>query len=111
MPGTVFTPRQVRILKVVVIVMGVLLVGGFALVLGAIVYQASNVGKSAARVNAAMDPALETLLAIPPGAQIRHMATGDGRLVIHLEAGGAGEIVILDINSGQVLSRIRLRPE
>jgi len=41
-PGTVFTPRQVRVLKVAVIVMGLLLVGGFAFVLAAIVYQASR---------------------------------------------------------------------
>src|SRR5262245_62620687 len=40
--GTVLTPRQVRILKIAVIVMGVLLVGGFAFVLAAIVYQASH---------------------------------------------------------------------
>jgi hypothetical protein len=30
LPGTVFTPRQVRVLKIAVIVMGLLLVGGFA---------------------------------------------------------------------------------
>ena len=33
LPGTVFTPRQVRVLKIAVIVMGILLVGGFAGVL------------------------------------------------------------------------------
>ena len=47
-PGTVFTPRQVRILKVAVIAMGILLVGGFAFVLAAIVYQASRPGTSRA---------------------------------------------------------------
>ena len=36
-PGTVFTPRQVRMLKIAVIVMGVLLVGGFAFVLAAMI--------------------------------------------------------------------------
>ena len=40
-PGTVFTPRQVRVLKMAVIVMGVLLVGGFAFVLAAIVSTSS----------------------------------------------------------------------
>ena len=47
-PGTVFTPRQVRILKVAVIAMGILLVGGFAFVLAAIVYQASQPAQVAA---------------------------------------------------------------
>ena len=46
LPGTVFTPRQVRVLKIAVIVMGILLVGGFAFVLAAIVYQASKGGQS-----------------------------------------------------------------
>ena len=45
LPGTVFTPRQVRVLKLAVIVMGILLVGGFAFVLAAIVYQASKGGQ------------------------------------------------------------------
>ena len=45
LPGTVFTPRQVRVLKIAVIVMGLLMVGGFAFVLAAIVYQASQVGQ------------------------------------------------------------------
>ena len=45
--GTVFTARQVRILKIAVIVMGVLLVGGFAFVLAAIVYQASHPAQDA----------------------------------------------------------------
>ena len=48
LPGTVFTPRQVRVLKIAVIVMGILLVGGFAFVLAAIVYQASKGGQSGA---------------------------------------------------------------
>ena len=47
LPGTVFTPRQVRVLKIAVIVMGLLLVGGFAFVLAAIVYQASGGGQAA----------------------------------------------------------------
>ena len=46
LPGTVFTPRQVRVLKIAVIVMGLLLVGGFAFVLAAIAYQASGGGQS-----------------------------------------------------------------
>ena len=53
LPGTVFTPRQVRVLKIAVIVMGILLVGGFAFVLAAIVYQASKGGQSSGRLGRA----------------------------------------------------------
>ena len=55
-PGTVFTPRQVRILKIAVIVMGVLLVGGFAFVLAAIVYQASRPAQDASVAGAQAVP-------------------------------------------------------
>ena len=55
-PGTVFTPRQVRILKIAVIVMGVLLVGGFAFVLAAIVYQASRPAQDASVTGAQAVP-------------------------------------------------------
>ena len=44
--GSVFNARQVRILKIVVIVLGVLLLLGFAVVMVTIVYQASRLGKS-----------------------------------------------------------------
>ena len=46
LPGTVFTPRQVRVLKIAVIVMGILLVGGFAFVLAAIVIRPPRAGKA-----------------------------------------------------------------
>lgn len=108
MPGTVFTPRQVRILKVAVIVMGVLLVGGFAFVLAAIVYQASKVGKSTVPVNAPAGQPAEAMLALPAGGKVTQMAIGEGRVVLHVEAPAGNEIVIVEAASGRVISRIRL---
>ncbi|MGD9867798.1 MAG: hypothetical protein AB7U38_07355 [Hyphomicrobiales bacterium] len=110
-PGTVFTPRQVRVLKVAVIFMGILLVGGFALVMGAIVYQASNLGKSAVPAAIPAGEPARAELALPEGARILNMATGEGKLVLHVEAGGAGELVILDMATAKVLSRVRLRTQ
>ncbi|MBK5199760.1 MAG: hypothetical protein JJE37_16010, partial [Methyloceanibacter sp.] len=63
LPGTVFSPRQVRVLKVAVIAMGLLLVGGFAFVLAAIVYQASRGGQDGAAARGAASNGLETELA------------------------------------------------
>ena len=48
-PGTIFTARQVQFLKVAVIVMGIILVVGFAFVVGTILYQASNLSESTPR--------------------------------------------------------------
>ncbi len=44
-PGTMFTERQARILRYAVIIMGVTLVAGFALLIGIIAYRASQPAK------------------------------------------------------------------
>jgi len=113
LPGSVFTPRQVRALKIAVIVMGILLVGGFAFVMAAIVYQASHLGeKKPAAPSAA--PALagtETTLAIPEDATISALALDGDRLAIHLNTRTGPEIAVIDLTTGKVLSRIRLKTE
>jgi hypothetical protein len=111
-PGTVFTPRQVKALKVAVIVMGVLLVGGFALVLGAIVYQASRLGQDApaARNPAASDQGAAQVT-VPPGANVTAMDLDCGRLALHLNGSNGPEVIVIDVGSGRVLARIKLKPE
>ena len=110
LPGTVFTPRQVRALKIAVIVMGILLVGGFAFVLAAIVYQASKGGQES-RAPAAVLGGAEAELAIPKDATITSMSLDGGRLALHLNSAAGPEIVVLDLASGKVISRIRLKPQ
>jgi lysylphosphatidylglycerol synthetase-like protein (DUF2156 family) len=108
LPGTVFTPRQVRLLKLAVIVMGILLVGGFAFVLAAIVYQASKGGQGQ---KAASAEAVATELPIPKDAKIGSMALDGDRLALHLQSGEGTEIIVLDLASGKALARIKLKPE
>lgn len=111
-PGTVFTPRQVKALKIAVIVMGVLLVGGFALVLGAIVYQASRLGQD--NRGAAAPPMSDqgaTQVAVPQGASVTAMDLDGGRLALHLDGDGGPEVMIIDLGSGKVLARFKLKPE
>ena len=78
LPGTVFTPRQVRVLKFAVIVMGILLVGGFAFVLAAIVYQASRGGQSS--VASGVSPSLPSCLFPRMRASVRFPLTATGLL-------------------------------
>jgi uncharacterized protein DUF6476 len=113
LPGTVFTPRQVRLLKIAVIVMGILLVGGFAFVMAAIVYQASHLGEKtpAAPSAAPAVPGPETMLAIPEGATVSALALDGDRLAVHLNAPTGPEIAVIDLTTGKVLSRIRLKTE
>ncbi|HLO22124.1 MAG TPA: hypothetical protein VK193_01705 [Methyloceanibacter sp.] len=113
LPGTVFTPRQVRVLKIAVIVMGLLLVGGFAFVLAAIVYQASRGGQSTPSAEAAAGagtPALSELQ-IPKDATVTSLALDGDRLALHLTSPAGGEIAVIDVRSGKVIARIKLKPE
>jgi len=108
LPGTVFTPRQVRVLKIVVIVMGILLVGGFAFVLATIVYQASKGGQSGAT---ALPGGLETELPIPKDATVTAMSLDGDRLALHLKSAAGAEIAVIDIKTGKLLARIKLAPQ
>lgn len=109
LPGTVFTPRQVRVLKIAVIVMGVLLVGGFAFVMAAIVYQASKLGeKPDEKAQAAVPVAPNAPLALPAGATISAMALDGDRLALYLQTRSGPEIAVIDVTTGKVLSRIEI---
>jgi hypothetical protein len=109
LPGTVFTPRQVRALKIAVIAMGILLVGGFAFVLATIVYQASRSGQVRTVPQAALEGAVGAL-AIPKDATVGSMSLDGDRLALHLNSAEGPEIVVIDLKTGKVISRIRLQP-
>ncbi|MGZ5918151.1 MAG: hypothetical protein ACXWJ4_12740 [Methyloceanibacter sp.] len=108
LPGTVFTPRQVRVLKFSVIVMGILLVGGFAFVLAAIVYQASRGGQSS--VTPGAEP-VATELQIPKDASVSTLSLDGDRLALQLQSSAGGEIVVIDLKTGKVLTRVKLKAE
>lgn len=113
LPGTVFSARQVRFLKIAVIAMGILLVGGFAFVLAAIVYQASrprqdvSVPLPAAELGAA--PVIE--LPVGQGAGLTSMSLEGNRLALHLNGGEGPEIVVVDLASGKIIARVKLKPQ
>ena len=113
LPGSVFTPRQVRLLKIAVIVMGVLLVGGFAFVLAAIVYQASHLGQARMGSAASLDPAQGPGIDLPVGrdASVAALSLDGDRLALHLTSSSGAEIVVIDLASGKVVARVRLKPQ
>jgi hypothetical protein len=110
LPGTVFTPRQVRLLKIAVIAMGILLVGGFAFVLATIVYQASTGGQDRATPAGALSGS-EAELPIPKDAAIGSLSLDGDRLALHLHSAEGTEIVVLDLATGKIVSRVRLKPQ
>ena len=92
-----------RAVKILVVVMGVLLIGGFALLVAVIAGRLSrggNVPRSFA----------STAIDIPRAARIETMTVGTDRLVLELVLPEGGrQLVIVDLATGTRLGTIELR--
>ena len=97
--------RQVRVLKIIVIVLGIMLLAGFAVVIGRIAYLATQPGRGIGSV-----PAREVSVALPPGAVIRSTAVSGDRMTVQFEAAQQTGFVIINLTKGQVISRIGFYP-
>src|SRR5262249_51098744 len=109
------TPKQLRMLKASVIIMGVLLVVGFVLLLIGIYLQASKIGKAPARAFApASLPAGGGLppLAVPlePGTELAETFADQGRLILHWRREGKSESAVIDLATGRETQRITVGP-
>ncbi len=113
-PGSVFNPRQVRTLKIVVIVMTILLVLGFALLIAGLYHEATKIGEKDAseqqRAAAAASAGGEIDLPVPAGAEITRIVADAGRVILHVQAKSGDEIVIVDTAHGNRITRLRLTP-
>jgi hypothetical protein len=93
------------ILKNAIMAMGIVLVVGSAVLMARIVYLATGSSNQTPRGPALVaDPSL----ALPPGAVVRSMALSAHRLAVHYDGPQAGGIAILDLTTGEIISRIRL---
>lgn len=114
---------MIPFLKVAVVVMGILIVGGLA-VIGVKIYQdsikvAENFSEEPgdgvdvpspepASAAVALPQAVEHL-GLEPGARVQDMVAEGDRLILNVRtAGGVERVVIIDMNSGAVLGDIAL---
>jgi len=100
----------VRALRILVVVMGVMLVGGFIALVVSIAYMAKH--RQAAAPVAAVVPAPYAAppIELPAGAHIETMALGADRLVLNIiTQDGNRELLVLDLASGRRLGTIPLR--
>jgi hypothetical protein len=92
-----------RSLKILVVVMGIMLVGGFALLVAIVagkLLRGGNTPRSFAT----------TTIEIPRDAQLAAMTTGTDRLVLELVLPEGGhQLVIVDLATGAHLGTIELR--
>jgi hypothetical protein len=94
----------VRALKILVVIMGIMLVGGFIALVVSIAYMAKH------RQVAAPAPYAAPPIELPAGARIETMALGADRLVLNIVTQDGGrELLVLDLASGRRLGTIPLR--
>ncbi|HEX7775222.1 MAG TPA: hypothetical protein VF449_01695 [Parvibaculum sp.] len=113
-PMEMAPPPNTRLLKVVVVTMGLLLVLGFAVVVATIVRRASHPEAASSAVGFGGRFGVSDVH-VEPGQKVRSVTMTDERLAIHVgsdKAGGNGgeEIIIVSAKTGVELGRIRLRP-
>jgi len=101
------------VLRLAVYGMGVLLIVGFLVIIGRIIYlmAQSPAPASAATTETATALKSSAALALPPGASIRHVSLAGNRLAVHYDAPAGSAILILDLASGSVVSRIAITSE
>jgi hypothetical protein len=106
-----------RALRLLVIVLGVLLVGGTLALVGAIIVRSQHPSESRpnlqveARGTVAKATPFESALDLPAGAVIQAVEPAGERLIVHLALpDGRQQIVVLDLGSGARSGTIELRP-
>ena len=114
LPGSTMTPSQIKKLKIAIAVMSVLLVAGFILLMVGIYLQTQKLDKPAGGATALAPPVgIYGTMTLPvrAGAEVTHMLTDQGRLILHLRQPGSGEIAIIDLSTGREIQRLRLVPQ
>ena len=96
----------VRALKILVVVMGVMIVAGVAVLIVVIAGRVSRGGPG----TPSPTPFAASPIELPKGARIETMSTGSDRLVIDLVLpDGNRQLVIIDLATGRSLGTIPLR--
>ena len=91
-----------RTLKVLVVVMGIMLIGGFAVLVAVIAGRLSYKGGTPRTFATAID--------IPRGARVEAMATGADRLVLDVVLPeGSRHLLVIDLTTGARLGIVELR--
>ena len=103
--GTADDPKATttyRVLKAVVIILGILIVLAFgALVVGAAMKMSGHRSGATVPVERAVAASL------PPGARITSLQTSGDRVIVGVHAPDGDEVDIFDVETGRLVARIR----
>ena len=101
-----------RALKILIVVMGILLVGGLATLIAVIAKRVADRQPSSAATAPVAVPApfAAAPVELPAGSRLEAMAVGADRLVLHIAlVDGNRELLVIDLASGRRLGTIPLR--
>jgi hypothetical protein len=95
-----------RALQVAVILMGVLILGATAALIGIVVHRASVSGRAPASATAS--PAGPLTLDEPAGTRIAAVSAAGDRIIVQLAGGGPDRVVVIGLGRGAVIARLSL---
>jgi hypothetical protein len=101
--------QNLKLLKVIVVTLGILIVTMLAVIVGTVIYRMSHTdgGEVATEALSAVTPDL----AVPPGSTLQAMTPTDRELYLHVRDGAGGDhVYALDRKSGALLWHRRLIP-
>ena len=104
-PAPIMTPTQLRALKIAVLGMGVLLVLGFLVIVGRIVYL---LGRPSASADVSGRP---VQIELPRDAVIRSQSLSGQRLSVHFEAPDGAGFAIIDLTGAAPPQMVRIVPK
>jgi len=102
-------PPNYRALKAVVIILGVLIVLALGALIAGMVLKLGATGPAAPPAGSAAEP-YTARIAAPAGAHIAGAEIDGNRLIVHIDDGGSGTVVVLDPATGRILGRVVLEP-
>ena len=103
-------PQNTRLLKIIVIVLGILLVVGFIVVIATIIIRLGSLSNETEATQKAA-PALTTAagatgayeLPLSSGEQIKNFTLDGSRMAVHVEGPEQTRLLIVDLNSGAIV--------
>ena len=106
----------VRALLVTVIVLGILLVGGLAVVVGTIIKRVTDDSPppNPQTINGSLsvtDTGFESIINIPKGSALMATEINDKKIVLHLRDAEGDFLLLVNMKTGQEIGRVRLQPQ
>ena len=100
-------PQDMRLMMLVVVGMGVVLVIGFAFVIGVLIYRSSGDTQTAAHPKGWFG---SHEVEVARGQKVRAMNMTEDRMAVLVGSDSAEEIIVMSTKTGKELGRFRLNP-